>query len=97
MSRLRRFLEKRFDLRGLTAMQPAFQCGKRADHYLVWRSAGRSDTSRRKSRNIQFVIRAEDESRAESRAYCLSPRRPGFLQGHIRRLRSRAATYGATH
>src|SRR5262245_4561778 len=74
------FPEERFDLRRLAAMPPALQCGERADHYFVGRGLGRSDTSRRKSRDVEFVVRTQDESRAESGGRRLPSGQPGLLQ-----------------
>jgi hypothetical protein len=88
-----RFPEERFDLSCVTAMSPALHCGERSNHHLVRRGAGRSDASRSKSRDIEFVISAEDESRAESGGCRLSSRQPGFLQGDIYQTRIRCATH----
>ena len=60
-------LEERGNLFRVASVALAFQGGKSADHDLVRCRASRSDAAGGKGRNVEFVIRADNQSRAKRR------------------------------
>ena len=77
--------DHRFDADAGSAMPEALERGEPRDDDGVWRRTGGGDTARREGRDVELVVGAEDQRRAEDLG-AVRPRLPGPRELLVNRL-----------